>query len=73
MRFTIHIGLIVLTSLLSNGSSRGATTIDSLFHTAEQQIGQVSYEESIAAFRAILSRDDAYAPAYNALANLYLE
>ena len=53
--------------------SKGETTIDSLFFTAEQQIGTVSHEESIAAFRAILSRDDEYAPAYNALANLYLQ
>ena len=73
MRFTIHIGLIALISLFSAGSSRGATTIDSLFHAAEQEVGQVSLKESIAAFRAILSRDDEYAPAYNALANLYLQ
>ena len=73
MRFTIHIGLIVLISLLSTGSSRGETTIDSLFHAAEQQVGKVSPEESMAAFRVILSRDDKYAPAYNALANLYLQ
>ena len=33
----------------------------------------MSLKESIAAFRAILSRDDEYAPAYNALANLYLQ
>ena len=33
----------------------------------------MSREESIAAFRAILSRDDEYAPAYNALAKLYLQ
>ena len=73
MRFTIHIGLIALVSLFSTGSPRGTTTIDSLFHAAEQQIGKVSREESIAAFRAILSRDDEYAPTYNALANLYLQ
>ena len=73
MRFTIHIGLIALISLFSADSSKGETTIDSLFHAAEQQVGQVSREESIEAFRAILSHDDAYAPAYNALANLYLE
>ena len=53
--------------------SKGETIIDSLFFTAKQQIGTVSHEESIAAFRAILSRDDKYAPAYNALANLYLQ
>ncbi len=73
MRFTIHIGLIALISLLNTGSSRGATTIDSLFYAAEQQVGKVSLKESIATFRDILSRDDAYAPAYNALANLYLQ
>ena len=73
MRFTIYIGLIALISFFITGSSRGATAIDSLFHAAEQQIGKVSREESIVAFRAILSRDDAYAPAYNALANLYLQ
>ena len=73
MRFTIYIGLIALISFFSTGSSRGAPTIDSLFHAAEQQVGKVSLKESIAAFRAILSRDDAYAPAYNALANLYLQ
>ena len=73
MRFTIYIGLIALISLFSANSSRGATTIDSLFHAAEQQVGKVSLKESIATFRDILSRDDAYAPAYNALANLYLQ
>ena len=73
MRFTIHIGLIALISLLSTGSSKGETTIDSLFHAAEQQVGKVSPEESMAAFRVILSHDDKYAPAYNALANLYLQ
>ena len=73
MRFTIHIGLIALISLFSSGPSKGETAIDALFHAAEQQVGQVSQKESIAAFRAILSRDDEYAPAYNALANLYLQ
>ena len=73
MRFTIHIGLTALISLFGSGSSRGETTIDSLFYAAEQQVGKVSRKESIKAFKAILSRDDAYAPAYNALANLYLQ
>ena len=73
MRFTIHIGLIALTSLFVSGLSKGETTIDSLFHAAAEQVGKVSREESIKAFRAILSRDDEYAPAYNALANLYLQ
>ena len=73
MRFTIRIGLIALISLFSANSSRGETAIDSLFQTAEQQVGKVSLKESIAAFRAILSHDDEYAPAYNALAKLYLQ
>ena len=55
------------------GSSRGETTIDSLFHVAEQQVGQAGRTKSVKAFRDILSRDDEYAPAYNALANLYLQ
>ena len=73
MRFTIHIGLIVLTCILDHGSSRGETKIDSLFHAAKQQVGKVIRKESIAKFKAILSHDDEYAPAYNALANLYLQ
>ncbi len=73
MRFTIHIGLVALTCILGPGSSKGETTIDSLFYAAEQQVGKVSRKESIAAFKAILSRDDEYAPAYNALANQYLQ
>ncbi len=73
MRFAIHIGLIALISLFISGSSKGETTIDSLFQAAVEQVGKVSRKESIKAFRAILSRDDEYAPAYNALANLYLQ
>ncbi len=73
MQFTIHIGLIALACLWGHGSSRGETTIDSLFHVAEQQVGQAGRTKSIKAFRDILSRDDEYAPAYNALANLYLQ
>ncbi len=72
-RFVIHIVLITLTSLFGSSSSRGETTIDSLFQVAEQKVGQVGRKESIAAFQAILSRDDEYAPAYNALAKLYLQ
>ena len=73
MRFTIHIGLIALVCLWGPGLSRGETTIDSLFHVAEQQVGQAGRTKSVKAFRDILSRDDEYAPAYNALANLYLQ
>ena len=73
MQFTIHIGLIALACLWGHGSSRGETTIDSLFHVAEQQVGQAGRTKSVKAFRDILSRDDEYAPAYNALANLYLQ
>ena len=72
-RSTIRLGLIMLTYFFGTYVSKAETTIDSLFQTAEQQVGQVSCEKSIAAFRAILSRDDEYAPAYNALANLYLQ
>ena len=72
-RLTIRIGLIALACLLGSGVSKGKTTTDALFQAAVEQVGQVSRKESIKAFRAILSRDDAYAPAYNALANLYLQ
>ncbi len=73
MRFTIHIVLITLTSLSGSGLSRGKTTIDALFQAAVEQVGKVTRKESVEAFRVILSRDDEYAPAYNALANLYLQ
>ena len=72
-RSAIYTGFILLICIFNFGLSKGETTIDSLFFTAEQQIGTVSHEESIAAFKAILSRDDQYTPAYNALANLYLQ
>ena len=72
-RFTIHIGVIALACLFDAGLAKGVTKIDSLFHAAERQVGAVSREESIAAFCAILSRDDEYASAYNVLANLYLQ
>ena len=72
MRFTTHIGLIALTCLLSFGSSKGETTIDSLFHMAEQQVGKVSREKSIKTFEEIISKDRDYAPAYNELAKLHL-
>ena len=72
MRFTIHVGLIALACLFGSDSSRGEATIDSLFYTAEQQVGLVSRAESIKAFEEI-TKDKNYAPAYNALANLYLQ
>ncbi len=72
MRFTTHIGLIALTCLLSFGSSKGETAIDSLFHMAEQQVGHVSRAKSIVAFKEIISKDRDYAPAYNELAKLHL-
>ncbi len=72
MRFTIRIGLITLTCILGHGSSKGETTIDSLFHVAEQQVGKVSQRESIVAFEEIISKEKDYAPAYNELAKLHL-
>ena len=72
MRFTIHIGSIVLVCLFGSGLSRGETTIDALFQNAMEQIGQVSRKESIVAFEEIISKDKNYAPAYNALAKLHL-
>ncbi len=72
MRFTTHIGLIALTCLLSFGSSKGETAIDSLFHMAEQQVGHVSHAESIKAFEEIIFKEKDYAPAYNELAKLHL-
>ncbi len=49
MRVAIHIGLIALACLWGHGSSRGETTIDSLFHVAEQQVGQAGRTKSIKA------------------------
>ena len=72
MRFTIHIGLIVLACLLSSGSSKGETTIDALFQAAVEQVGKVSQKKSIKAFEGIISKDRDYAPAYNELAKLHL-
>ena len=69
----IYTGFILLFCIFSLGSSRGEITIDVLFQNAMEQVDQVSHAESIAAFKAILSRNDKYAPAYNALANLYLQ
>ena len=69
----IYTGFILLFCIFSLGSSRGETAIDALFQNAMEQVDQVSRKESIKAFQAILSRNDKYAPAYNALANLYLQ
>ena len=73
MRFTIHVGLIALACLFGSNSSRGEATIDALFQNAMEQIGHVSRAESIKAFEEIIAKDKNYAPAYNALANLYLQ
>ena len=72
MRFTIHIGLIVLACLFGAGLSRGETTIDALFQNAMGQVGVVSHKESIKALEEIISKDRDYAPAYNELAKLHL-
>ncbi len=73
LQFTIRVGFIALACLFGAGLVRGETTTDALFEAAVEQVGQVSRAESIAAFQAILSRDADYAPAYHALANLYLQ
>ena len=72
MRVAIHIGLIALACLWGPGLSRGETTIDSLFHVAEQQVGQVGRTKSVKAFEEIISKEKDYAPAYNELAKLHL-
>ena len=69
----IRIGLIALLSLAHFGSVRGEPSIDAQFQAAVDRVGAVNREESIEAFEVILSRDSDYAPAYNALANLYLQ
>ena len=72
MRFTICIGLIALVCLFGPDSSKGETTIGTLFQAAVEQVGKVSRKESIKAFEEIISRDKNYAPAYNELAKLHL-
>ena len=67
----IRIGLIALLSLF--GSVKSEPSIDAQFQAAVDRVGAVNREESIEAFEVILSRDSDYAPAYNALANLYLQ
>ncbi len=71
MRFKTHIGLIALACFLGTGSSKGETTIDSLFQAAVEH-GKVSRAESIVAFEEIISKDRNYAPVYNELAKLHL-
>ena len=71
MRFKTHIGLIALACFLGTGSSKGETTIDSLFQAAVEH-GKVSQKESIVAFEEIVSKDRNYAPVYNELAKLHL-
>ena len=73
MTLFIRVGLIALICLSHFRSVRSETSIDAQFQAAVNQIGVVNREESIEAFRAILSRDSDYAPAYHALANLYLQ
>ena len=69
----IYTGFILLFCIFSAGSSRGEATIDTLFQNAMEQVGLVSREKCIQAFEEIISKDKNYAPAYNALANLYLQ
>ena len=72
MRFSIHIGLIALVCLFGPDSSKGETTIDTLFQAAVEQVGKVSRKESIKAFEEIISKNKKYAPAYNELVKLHL-
>ena len=69
----IYTGFILLFCIFGAGLSRGETTIDVLFQSAVEQVGHVSQKESIKAFEEIIFKDKNYAPAYNALANLYLQ
>ena len=69
----IYTGFILLICIFGAGLVRGETTIDALFQSAVKQVGHVSRAESIVAFEEIISKDKNYAPAYNALANLYLQ
>ena len=69
----IYTGFILLICIFGAGLVRGETTIDALFQSAVEQVGKVSRAESIVALEEIISKDKNYAPAYNALANLYLQ
>ncbi len=68
----IYKSFILLICIFATGSSRGETTIDTLFQNAMEQVGVVSHKESIQAFEEIISKDRNYAPAYNELAKLHL-
>ena len=72
-RSVIYTGFTLLFCIFGSGLSKGETTIDALFQAAVEQVGKVSQKESIKAFEGIISKDKNYAPAYNALANLYLQ
>ena len=72
MGLVTYTGFILLICIFGTGSSRGETTIDTLFQNAMEQVGVVSRKESIVAFEEIISRDADYAPAYNELAKLHL-
>ena len=69
----IYTGFTLLFCIFGAGLSKGETTIDVMFQSAVEQVGHVSQKESIKAFEEIISKDKNYAPAYNALANLYLQ
>ena len=68
----IYTGFILMLCIFGAGLARGETTIDTLFQSAVEQVGQVSRAESIKAFEEIISKDRDYAPAYNELAKLHL-
>ena len=69
----IYTGFTLLFCIFGTNLARGETTIDVLLQNAMEQVGLVSREKSIQALEEIISKDRNYAPAYNALANLYLQ
>ena len=69
----IYTGFTLLFCIFSTNLAKGETTIDVMFQSAVEQVGHVSQKESIKAFEEIIFKDKNYAPAYNALANLYLQ
>ena len=69
----VYTGFTLLCCIFGTNLARGETTIDVMFQSAVEQVGKVSRAESIVAFEEIISKDKNYAPAYNALANLYLQ
>ena len=68
----IYTGFTLLICIFGTNLVRGETTIDVLFQSAVEQVGQVSRAESIKAFEEIISKEKNYAPAYNELAKLHL-